>query len=116
MTGRTDPLERVLENRLRKKVQLAGGMVVKMAPTISGIPDDLVLMPNGGMYLVELKKNGGKLRALQEHFQTRAGQLGTRVHVLTGAGEIDAWVVWATNRSIEAYRTPRSQTPKEAVR
>lgn len=41
-------LESTIESRLRKEAKIRGGMAVKfVSPGLSGVPDRLVLMPEG---------------------------------------------------------------------
>lgn len=90
--------ERQLETLFRMRVrQVLGGMVVKMMPTVAGVPDRLVLLPaNPGwlprLELVELKTNTGRLSPIQVEWHKRAASLGVPVTVLHGLGEIDVWV------------------------
>jgi len=86
-------LESSLEAHFYRTVRLhLGGMVDKIAPTRKGIPDRLVLLPGGRMYLVELKTLQGRTSAAQDLYHERAAALGTTVHVLSGRAGIDAWV------------------------
>lgn len=86
-------LEAALEAHFNRTVRLnLGGRAVKLAPTEKGLPDRLVLLPGGQVYLVELKTTTGRLSAAQDLWHERAAQLGTRVQVLVGRQGIDAWV------------------------
>lgn len=99
--------ERVLEERLRERVRLRlAGMVVKLAPTVRGIPDRLILLPDGLMFLVELKAVGGRVSPIQAEWHKRAAALGTVVVVLTGAEEIDAWVQERVDARAGTHMTP----------
>lgn len=114
----TPHLEAALESRFRTKVQRAGGIAIKTMPTVTGWPDRLVLMPNGGVYLVELKAEGENPTSIQRHWHDLAAARGTTVVVLRGAREIDDWVRKVTQISIEAYRVkpgprPRAQLVEE---
>jgi len=84
--------EAAVEALLHRLVKAAGGLSFKLAPTVKGMPDRLVLMPGGRMYLVELKAVGGRLSPAQLLWHTRAAQLGTPVTVLTGPDQVRAWV------------------------
>lgn len=84
--------ESTVEARLRRGVQAIGGMSAKMAPTEKGIPDRLVLLPGGRVFLVELKAIGGRLSPSQKYWHQRAADRGVIVVVLTGPGEVDAWI------------------------
>lgn len=86
-------LEASLEAYFNRAVRLrCGGRMVKLAPTEKGVPDRLVLLPGGRMYLVELKTDVGRTSAAQDLWHERAADLGTRVWVLHGRREIDAWI------------------------
>lgn len=90
--------EAQLETLFRMRVRgVLGGMVVKMMPTVAGVPDRLVLLPTPPraiprLELVELKTVTGKLSPIQVEWHKRAAGLGIRVTVLHGLEEIDAWV------------------------
>jgi hypothetical protein len=85
-------LEASLEAHFNRSVRLIGGRAVKLAPTEKGVPDRLVLLPGGRVFLVELKTDIGRTSAAQDLWHERAADLGTRVHVLHGRGQIDRWV------------------------
>lgn len=102
--------EAQLENYFREKVKKSlGGIAIKMMPTVTGIPDRLVILPAGRLLLVELKTDYGRLSAMQEHFIDRALELGTRVYVVYGPGGVDEWV-----REVAALcdPKPRKRGPK----
>ena len=87
-------LEASLEAYFRKSVrEKLGGRVVKLAPTEKGVPDRLVLLPGGRMFLVELKADGGRLSPAQVYWHENAKELGTTVHVLEGRGQIYQWCI-----------------------
>lgn len=86
-------LESALEARLLKRVRtVLGGQVHKCAPTTRGMPDRIVLLPGGRLYLVELKTLNGRVSDAQLVWHERAAALGTEVVVLSGPNEIDRWV------------------------
>lgn len=84
--------ESVIERQFSQMVRARGGVAVKMAPTIAGIPDRLVLWPNGRSHLVELKTSTGGLRAIQVHRHKELAAMGHPVVVLRGEQEIQDWV------------------------
>lgn len=88
----TRPREAMLEALLFRSVQAMGGMALKLAPTVKGMPDRLVILPMGRMYLIELKADGGKLSPIQKHWHLRAKSMGAEVTVLTGVEEIKDWL------------------------
>lgn len=85
-------LEAALERRFTARVKAAGGLAFKLAPTVAGIPDRMVLGPGGRLWLVELKTETGKLSPIQELWHARAAELGHDVAVLYGREQVDAWV------------------------
>lgn len=86
-------LEASLEAYFYRMVRLRlGGRVIKMAPTEKGVPDRLVLLPGGRVYLVELKALDGRTSAAQDLFHERAAELGTRVQLLVGRHGVDRWL------------------------
>lgn len=86
-------LESALESSFRRKVRERGGESYKIDPAhCAGIPDRLVLLPGGRMYLVELKSDSGALRPIQRVWHERAAELGTQVVVLTGMKEVEEWI------------------------
>lgn len=69
-----------------------GGKSVKLAPVEAGLPDRMVLLPGGRIFLIELKAPTGRLHPAQTLWHDRAAALGTDVVVLTGAPEVRRWV------------------------
>lgn len=84
--------EAKVENHLRLRVKKAGGMCVKLMPTIAGIPDRMVLLPGGKIRFVELKSSTGLLRPVQRVMHDRLYDLGFPVEVLRTNEAVDAWV------------------------
>lgn len=101
--------EAELEAFFHRRITLLGGMCIKLAPTERGVPDRLVLLPNGGMYLVELKADDGACSPIQLVWHDKAKSLGTRVYVVYGMAGCKAWIRAAVdaidlpNRTHELY-------------
>lgn len=85
-------LESTIERQFSQMVRSRGGIAVKMAPTIAGIPDRLVLWPNGRVSLVELKTSTGPTRAIQVHRHKQLKAMGHHVFILRGEQEVIDWV------------------------
>ena len=69
--------ERELEELFQKKVRQAGGRAYKfVSPGNSGVPDRLVVLPEGKIGFVELKAPGKKMRPLQEKRKRTLEELG----------------------------------------
>ena len=72
--------ESVIESRLCKAVERAGGRCLKwVSPGTPGVPDRIILMPGGQIYFAELKAPGEHERPRQEYVQRRLRALGFTV-------------------------------------
>lgn len=101
--------ESVLEADLDKRVSRGfGGMTFKLAPTTVGLPDRLVVLPGGRMYLVEMKAETGRLSAAQSALHRRLARIGIRVHVVTGRMGV---INWIRDRGQEITPNNRRQMP-----
>ena len=89
--------ETSVERRLMKKVKEAGGICVKMMPIVAGLPDRLVLLPGGRIFLVETKAPKGEVRPAQSVWHERAATVGTEIYILWTSVQVDAWVEWAVS-------------------
>ncbi len=73
-------LEKEIEKNLRIAVVKIGGLALKfVSPGMAGVPDRLVLLPTGRIFFVELKRPGGKMRALQLKRKAQFEALGFKV-------------------------------------
>lgn len=58
--------EKEIEQALVRSVKNIGGLCLKfISPSMNGVPDRLVLLPNGKCAFIELKTTNKKPRALQ---------------------------------------------------
>lgn len=74
-------LEKQIERKLCDEVDKLGGMCLKQNG-IAGIPDRLVLLPNGRCAFVELKAPGEKPRKLQVIRMKQLQKMGFRCFVV----------------------------------
>ncbi|MDD4243234.1 MAG: VRR-NUC domain-containing protein [Bacilli bacterium] len=82
-------LEKTIEKCLVDEVKKQGGLALKLvSPGMNGLPDRLILMPNGKMAFVEVKAPGKKPRPLQVARHEILRQLGFKVYVLDDVKEI----------------------------
>lgn len=81
------PLEREIEEKLVKAVKRHGGLCLKwVCPGWAGVPDRIILMPQGRVIFVETKRpRGGVLSARQKRWH----------RTLSGMG-FSCWVAWTT--------------------
>lgn len=75
--------EKTVESKLRQKVIQKGGLCLKfISPSLDGVPDRIILLPNGKMAFAELKAPGKELRPLQKTRKRQLESLGFRVYVI----------------------------------
>lgn len=83
--------EKTIEHKLVMETKERGGMALKfVSPSFSGMPDRLVLLPEGRLAFVEVKAPGKKPRPLQEIRHAMLLRLGFSVYVLDDPGKIPA--------------------------
>lgn len=81
--------EKRIEQKLMMEVRRCGGMALKfVSPSYSGMPDRLILLPDGKVAFVEVKAPGKKTRPLQIKRHEMLRELGFRVFVLDAASDI----------------------------
>ena len=75
--------EKEVEKKLCVEVKNHGGIALKfVSPSFDGMPDRLVLLPNGKCGFVEVKAPGKKPRPLQISRIKMLKKLGFKVYVL----------------------------------
>lgn len=75
--------ERQIEQAVVKEAKKRGGMAVKFVSSgWDGVPDRIVLFPNGKMAFIELKAPGKKMRPLQLKRKKTLEALGFRVYCI----------------------------------
>lgn len=81
--------EKMIEQKLIKAVKNAGGIAPKLvSPGFDGMPDRMVLMPEGKFGFVEVKAPGKKPRPLQAARHGLLRRLGFKVYVLYAPEQI----------------------------
>lgn len=82
-------LEKTIEHKLAVTVKKHGGIAVKfVSPNYDGMPDRLVLLPDGLCAFVEVKAPNKKPRPLQKVRHKTLKRLGFKVYVLDDAEQI----------------------------
>lgn len=82
------PLEKSIENVLRKAVEDEGGVCLKWTcPGHRGVPDRMILFPGGIIAFVELKRPGAKVKAggLQEWWRMKILSFGFPCYEISDA-------------------------------
>ena len=83
-------LEKNIENKLTTAVKKAGGIAPKfVSPSFAGMPDRLVLLPDGVFAFVELKAPGKHTRPLQTVRHRMLQKLGFKVYVIDSVEQIE---------------------------
>ena len=81
--------EKSVERKLVKAVRDSGGLALKfVSPGMAGVPDRLVLFPEGKIVFVEMKAPGEKPTSLQRLRHEQLRDLGFRVYVVDGKEKI----------------------------
>lgn len=85
--------EQQIEIKLRDAVKAKGGLALKfVSPGVVGVPDRLILAPDGQVYFVELKAPGKSLSLKQLKMATVLGRLGHKVWVIDSVEKIAGFV------------------------
>lgn len=81
--------EKEIERKLAIAVKKKGGIALKFtSPEFDGMPDRLILLPNGKIAFAELKAPGKKPRALQLTRHRLLRKLGFMVFVIDSKEQI----------------------------
>jgi len=82
-------LEKIIEQKLVKAVKAMGGIAPKfVSPGYDGMPDRLILLPDGKIAFVEVKATGRKPRPIQLQRHETLRRLGFMVFVLDDVQQI----------------------------
>lgn len=85
--------EKQIEKKFCDKVKSIGGMALKfMATACAGVPDRIVLLPEGKVYFVELKREGGRVSAIQKIMFEKFQKLGSPVRIISSEKMIDEFI------------------------
>jgi hypothetical protein len=85
-------LERDVEAYFVKSVISIGGKAYKFNSLSNrGVSDRIVCLPNGETWFVELKRDGGKLSALQKLFAEDMRKLNQNYACLWNKENVDRW-------------------------
>lgn len=86
-------LESKIEQKLVKGVRIMGGRAYKwVSPGNTGVPDRIVIFPDGKVEFVELKTDTGRTTPLQKAQLRRLVQLNCTVHVLYGEQDVNEYL------------------------
>ena len=82
-----------MERKLVRAVRDAGGLALKfVSPGLAGVPDRILLFPNGRAAFCEVKAPGEKPRPLQVHRMEQLRRLGFKVFVIDDVNQIGGMI------------------------
>ena len=85
--------EKTLEMKLRKAIEQRGGMAVKLTSQLHrGLPDRLILMPEGLSFFAEVKTTGKQPTKLQVSVHRDLRKLGFQVFVVDSLTSLERTV------------------------
>ena len=83
-------LDKEIESALVKRVKENKGLCLKFtSPSMTGIPDRIILLPEGKVGFVETKRPGGEPRPIQRKRISQFKSLGFKVYVIDSKDNID---------------------------
>lgn len=86
-------IEKQIENKLKTAVKKNGGIALKLVcPAFAGMPDRLILLPDGHIGFAELKASGKKPRPLQLSRHRLLRELGYQVYIIDDPEQIGGMI------------------------
>lgn len=86
-------IEKQIENKLKTAVKKNGGIALKLVcPAFAGMPDRLILLPDGRIGFAELKASGKKPRPLQLSRHRLLRELGYQVYIIDDPEQIGGMI------------------------
>ncbi len=115
--------ESTVERKFVEGLQALGCLVWKfVSPGTAGVPDRLVILPNGTIFFVEMKQDDGKLSAIQKAQHERLRMHGANVVTLWGSEDVaffTRYISWYIEDSkeevkndIQSLRLPKKSDTK----
>ena len=76
-----------------RAVRSRGGLCYKwVSPGTTGVPDRIVILPDGRTIYVELKTEAGRLSEIQKHIHAELRKRGADVRTLYGLDQVKAFI------------------------
>lgn len=86
-------LEKDIERHMVQKIKKMGGLCYKfVSPNNPGVPDRIVITPDGRSIYVELKTETGKLSSIQKHQIEKIRKCGADARVLYGWQDVKEFI------------------------
>ena len=94
--------EKEIEHKLVTETNKHGGFAWKFtSPGTAGVPDRIILLPQGKIGFVEVKAPHKKTRAIQTRRLEQLRELGFKVFVLDDAEQIENILLQVTNSDLQ---------------
>lgn len=94
--------EKVLERKLSEWVKALGGISIKLsAMYFTGLPDRMVLLPEGIIFFCELKTTGKQPTKIQERVHATIRKLGFKVYVVDSSDTISSMLKTELNTKLK---------------
>ena len=85
--------ESSVEKHLNKRVEQLGGATRKyVSPGRAGVADRICFFPNGGLFFVEVKAEGGMETSAQCRERIRMQELGQSAIIVHGKNGVNQWI------------------------
>ncbi len=85
--------ESAIEAWMVRAVRSRGGLCYKwVSPGTTGVPDRIVILPDGRTIYVELKTEAGRLSEIQKHIHAELRKRGADVRTLYGLDQVKAFI------------------------
>ena len=80
----------MIESSLVDKIKVNRGLCLKFTyPSMTGIPDRIILLPKGKIEIIETKRPGGEVKPIQKKRIRKFKKLNFKVYVLDFKENID---------------------------
>ncbi len=74
--------EKLLERKLKEKIEAKGGLCLKIAYVFIGFPDRICLLPGAIIFFAEVKTTGFKPSKIQLYVHKKLSGMGFNVYIV----------------------------------
>lgn len=107
MTKKEQVRESKIETYLKNQIKTLGGLCYKFKSTVNGVPDQLIVY-NGNMYLVEVKRPNETPRPQQVHVHNEIKKRGVTVYTVDTTDKIDEFIQTVLHAEPQKLTTKKS--------